>query len=149
MEAAAFVLTVYPAVVLAFEQYKKGAKYFDNWYRFRRKYENFTLDIWAQKLFFEGILQDLMCGGPDPFLAGINSKDTFLRTVNNESFTGWNDPKLEKSVKIRLGNRYDWCIQTIQRIHHILKALEKLLVIQEVYILLFGDFQAAFQTQLF
>ncbi|KAH7370572.1 hypothetical protein BKA65DRAFT_471771 [Rhexocercosporidium sp. MPI-PUGE-AT-0058] len=130
MEVAGFVLTVYPVTILAFEQYKKGAKYFSHYKRFRQKYEAFIRDMEGQQLFFEGILQDLMCGGPDPFLAGAGSKDAFLEIVNDATFTGWRDPILRKRLESRLDIRYDWCIHTIKRIYDILEELGKLLDIQ-------------------
>lgn len=132
MEVAGFVLTVYPVTILAFEQYKKGAKYFSHYMRFRQRYEAFIRDMEGQQLFFEGILQDLMCGGPDPFLAESSSKDAFLKTVNDATFAGWGDPVLTKRLKTRLDGRYDWCIHTIQRIYNILQELGELLDIQAV-----------------
>ncbi|KAH6717894.1 hypothetical protein BKA61DRAFT_293944 [Leptodontidium sp. MPI-SDFR-AT-0119] len=130
MEVAGFVLTVYPVTILAFEQYKKGAKYFSHYMRFRQRYEAFIRDMEGQQLFFEGILQDLMCGGPDPFLAGAGSKDAFLEIVNDATFTGWRDPVLKKRLTSRLDTRYDWCIHTIKRIYNILEELGELLDIQ-------------------
>lgn len=132
MEVAGFVLTVYPVTILAFEQYKKGAKYFSQYVRFRQRYEAFIRDMEGQQLFFEGILQDLMCGGPDPFLAGASSKDVFLQIVNDATFTGWRDPVLKKRLLSRLDTRYDWCIHTIQRIYNIMMELGNFLDIQAV-----------------
>jgi hypothetical protein len=108
MDVASFVLTVYPVTILAFEQYKKGAQYFANWYQFRRRYEAFIRDMEGQQLFFEGIIQDLMCGGPDPYLTGSSSKDSFLRLVNDLTITGWRDQKLKEILRIRLDTRYEW-----------------------------------------
>jgi hypothetical protein len=88
MEVAGLVLAVYPATILAFEQYKKGAKYFSHWIQFRRRYESFIRDMEGQQLFFEGILQDLLCGGPNPYLIGGDSKDSFLEIVSDPNFTG-------------------------------------------------------------
>lgn len=59
----------------------------------------------GQQLFFEGILQDLMCGGPDPFMTGASSKDAFLQIVNDATFTGWRDPVLKKRLLSRLDTR--------------------------------------------
>jgi len=132
MEVAGFVLTIYPVTILAFEQYKKGAAYFANWRQFRRKYEAFIRDMEGQQLFFEGILQDLMCGGPDPFLTGTDSKDSFLRIVSDTTYTGWRNPRLKERLKSRLDTRYDWCIDTIQSIYNILEELGNLLDIQAV-----------------
>lgn len=87
MEVAGLILGVYPAVVLVFEQFKAGAEYFSNWRRFRRQYEGFIRDIEAQQLFLEVNLQDLLCGGLDPYLSGSNSKQNFLRIVSDPSYT--------------------------------------------------------------
>src|SRR4051812_45006118 len=127
MEVAGFVLSAYPAAILVFEQYKTGARYFGNWVQFRRKYEAFIRDMEGQQLFFEGILEDLMCGGPDPFLTGTSSKNEFLRIVNDATFTGWRNPILKERLRSRLDTRYDWCIHTIQRIYDILKELGELM----------------------
>lgn len=105
MEVAGFVLTVYPVTILAFEQYKKGAKYFSQYVCFRQRYEAFIRDMEGQQLFFEGILQDLMCGGPDPFLTGASLKDAFLQIVNDATFTGWRDPVLKKRLLSRFDTR--------------------------------------------
>ncbi len=77
MEIAGLALGVYPALVLALEQYKKGAKYCQNWMQFRRRYQEFIHDTGGQQLFFEGILQDLMCNGRDHFSLELNRKTTF------------------------------------------------------------------------
>ena len=136
MEFAGLALGVYPAVVLAFEQYKKGARYCRNWIQFRTRYEKFIHDTGGQQLFFEGILQDLMCNGPRPFLTGIKSKDDFLRIVRNRSYTGWRDPKLKMALTSRLGDKYSWCMYQIQFIYEKMTELECLLDIQAVCCLL-------------
>lgn len=135
MEVAGLVLGAFPAAVLVFEQYKKGARYYANWAQFRRKYEAFIRDLEGQQLFFEGILQDLMCGGPDPFLPSTDSKDRFLEIVNDATFTGWRNPALVSRLKSRLDHRYEWCIYTIKRIYDILEDLRELMNIQEVSLL--------------
>jgi hypothetical protein len=134
MEFAGLALAIYPATVLAFEQYKKGAKYISDWARYRRKYEAFIRDMEGQQLFFEGILQDLLCGGPDPFLTGSSSqsKDSFLRIATDASFTGWKSPVLKQRLKARLDSRYEWCMYTIKRIYDIMIELGELLDIQAV-----------------
>jgi hypothetical protein len=132
MEVAGLVLGVYPVVILVFEQFKTGAEYFSNWRQFRRQYEGFIRDIEAQQLFLEGTLEDLLCGGPDPYLSGSNSKEAFHRIVSDRSHTGWSDPKLTENLKARLDNRYDWYIYTIKRIHEIFMELEEVLDIQAV-----------------
>lgn len=134
MEVAGLALGAYPVIVLAFEQYKKGAKYISNWAQYRRKYEALIRDMEAQQLFFEGILQDLLCGGPDPFLTGnsATSKDTFMHIATDASFTGWKSPVLKQRLKTRLDSRYDWCIYTIGTIYEILIELGELLDIQAV-----------------
>ena len=53
MEVAGLVLGVYPVVILVFEQFKTGAKYFSNWRQSRRQYEGFIRDTEAQQLFLE------------------------------------------------------------------------------------------------
>jgi hypothetical protein len=132
MEVAGLVLSAYPAAILVFEQYKTGTRYFANWAQFRRKYEAFIRDMEGQQLFFEGILEDLMCGGPDPFLTGTSSKNEFLGIVNDATFTGWRNPILKARLRSRLDTRYDWCIHTIQRIYNILEELGELMNVQEV-----------------
>jgi len=134
MEVAGLALAIYPATVLAFEQYKKGARYISDWARYRRKYEAFIRDMEGQQLFFEGILQDLLCGGSDPFLTGSSSqsKDSFLRIATDASFTGWKSPVLKQRLKARLDSRYDWCVYTIKRIYDIMIELGELLDIQAV-----------------
>ena len=132
MEVAGLVLAIYPATVLAFEQYKRGAQYFAHWAQFRRRYEGFIRDIEGQQLFFEGILHDLMCGGPDPFLTGADSKDSFLRIANDPTYRGWQDPTLKMRLRSRLDAGYDWCIDTIQRVYNILQELGMVLDIHAV-----------------
>lgn len=139
MEVAGLVLGVYPVVILVFEQFKTGSEYFSNWRQFRRQYEGFIRDIEAQQLFFEGTLQDLLCGGMDPYLSGSNSKDTFRRMVSEKSQTGWNDPKLIENLKARLDKRYDWYMYTIQRIHDIFEEFTEVLDIQAVGKAIDGD----------
>jgi len=134
MEVAGLVLGVYPVVILAFEQFKTGAEYFSNWRQFRRQYEGFIRDIEAQQLFLEGTLQDLLCGGLDPYLFGNSSKEAFLRIVSDSSYGGWTDPKLTENLKARLDKRYDWYMYTIKRIYEIFKELEDVLDIQAVSI---------------
>ena len=132
MEYAGLVLGAYPILILVFEQFKTGAEYFSNWRRFRRQYEGFIRDIEAQQLFLEGTLQDLLCGGLDPYLSGSNSKETFLRIISDKSYTGWSDPKLTENLKIRLDKRYDWYMYTIQRLYDIFKEFEAIIDIQVV-----------------
>jgi hypothetical protein len=132
MEIAGLALGVYPALVLAFEQYKNGAKYCQNWMQFRRRYQEFIHDTGGQQLFFEGILQDLMCNGPRPFLTGVKSKDKFLGIVRRRSYTGWRDPKLKIALTSRLGDKYSWCMYQIELIYEIMTKLEALLVVQAV-----------------
>jgi hypothetical protein len=132
MEIAGLALGAYPAVVLAFQQYKQGARYCQNWMRFRRRYEDFIHDTAGQQYFFEGILQDLMCNGPSPFLNGIKSKNDFVRIVRSTSYTGWRDPKLKIALITRLGDKYMWCMYQIERIYTNLASLERLLDVQEV-----------------
>ena len=132
MEVVGLVLSVYPVVILAFEQFKTGSEYFSNWKRFRRQYEGFLSDIAGQRLLFEGILQDLLCGGFDPYLSGINSKEAFLRIVSDKSYTCWSDPKLTENLKARLGKSYNWYMNTIGRIYDIFKDFEEIIDIQAV-----------------
>jgi hypothetical protein len=132
MEVAGLVLAVYPVTILAFEQYKKGAKYFSHWIQFRRRYESFIRDMEGQQLFFEGILQDLLCGGPNPYLIETDSKDSFLDIVSDPKFTGWRDPVLKQRLTTRLGSRYDWCMYTIKMIYDVMTELGELLDIQVV-----------------
>src|SRR5580700_10080654 len=99
MEFVGLALGVYPVVILAFEQFKEGAKYFSNWRQFRRQYEGFIRDIEAQQLFLEGTLEDLLCGGLDPYLSGSSSKEAFHRIVSDRSCTAWGDPKLAENLK--------------------------------------------------
>lgn len=113
MEVAGLVLGAYPAAILVFEQYKKVARHYANWVQFRRKYQAFICDMEGQQLFFEGILQDLMCGGPEPFLTIASSKNEFLEIINDATFTGWRNPDLKARLRRRLDTRYDWCIHTI------------------------------------
>jgi hypothetical protein len=87
MEVAGLVLGVYPAVVLVFEQFKAGAECFSNWRQFWRQYEGFISDIKARQLFLEVTLQDLLCGGLDPYLSGSNPKENFLQIVSNPLYT--------------------------------------------------------------
>ncbi|EPE34411.1 hypothetical protein GLAREA_10105 [Glarea lozoyensis ATCC 20868] len=115
---------------MTFEQYKKGSRYFSHWIQFRRKYESFIRDMEGQQLFFEGILQDLLCGGPNPYLIGGDSKDSFLDIVGDKDFIGWRDPVLKQRLVTRLDSRYDWCMYTIKRIYDIMTELGELLDIQ-------------------
>ena len=132
MEVAGLVLGAYPVVIMVFEQFKTGAEYFSNWRQFRRQYEGFIHDIEARQLFFEGTLQDLLCGGVDPYLSGSNSKETFLRIVSDKSYTGWSDPKLTEHLKARLDKSYDWYMFTIKRIYDIFQEFQEVLDIQAV-----------------
>ena len=132
MEVAGLVLAVYPALILTFEQYKKGSKYFSHWIHFRRRYESFIRDMEGQQLFFEGILQDLLCGGSNPYLIGGDTKDSFLDIVGDPNFSGWRDPVLKQRLVTRLVSRYDWCMYTIRRIYEIMAELGELLDIQAV-----------------
>lgn len=132
MEVVGLALAIYPVVILAFEQFKTGSGYFSNWKRFRRQYNGFLSDIAGQRLLFEGILQDLLCGGLDPYLSGIDSKEAFLRIVSDKSFTGWSDLKLIENLKARLGQSYNWYMDTIRRIYDIFKDLEEIIDIQAV-----------------
>jgi hypothetical protein len=132
MEVAGLVLAVYPVIIMTFEQYKKGSRYFSHWIQFRRRYESFIRDMEGQQLFFEGILQDLLCGGPNPYLIGGDSKDSFLDIVSDKDFTGWRDPVLKQRLVTRLDSRYDWCMYTIKRIYDIMTGLGELLDIQAV-----------------
>ena len=130
---AGLALAVYPALTLAFQQFKLGSKYCKNWIRFRRRYEDFIHDIGGQQILFEGVLQDLLCGGPEPFLTGVKSKDAFLKIVRDNSYTGWCDPRLKRILINRLSDeKYRWCIYQIQRVYRILEELQGLLDIQEV-----------------
>lgn len=126
------VIGVYPDIILAFEQFKTGCEYFSNWRQFRRSYNVFITDIERQQLFFEGIMQDLLCGGLDPYLSGRDSKQTFLRIVSDRSYPGWSDPKLTEKLRARLNSCYHWYMDNIWRIYDILKELEDILDIQEV-----------------
>jgi hypothetical protein len=132
MEVLGLALGVYPAVILAFEQFKTGSTYFSNWKQFRRQYSGFLSDIAGQRLLFEGILQDLLCGGLDPYLSGMKSKEEFLQIVSDKSYTGWSDPKLTENLKARLGNSYKWYMDTIGRIYDIFIDFEKIIDIQAV-----------------
>jgi hypothetical protein len=132
MEFVGLALAVYPVVILALEQFKTGSEYFSNWKRFRRQYNGFLNDVAGQRLLFEGILQYLLCGGLDPYLSGIDSKEEFLRIVSDKSFTGWSDPKLIENLKARLGKSYNWYMDTIRRIYEIFKDFEEIIDIQAV-----------------
>lgn len=138
MEVAGLVLGVYPAVVLAFEQFKTGKKYFSNWVQFRRKYEELMQDIEAQRLRFQEVLFNIMCGGRDPYLKHIdNDMDAFLEMISSKSFRNWKDPELKTYLEIRLGDKYDWFRFTIDRINSLLGDFEELLRIEGVSLLLF------------
>lgn len=131
-------LSVYPAAILAFEQFKIGAKYFNNWAQFRRRYEKRIRDIEAQQLTFEELLFNLMCCGREPYLKWPDDKATFLDIVGNDSYNGWQDPKLKRNLEMRLGEKYNWFLFTINRICEILRDLsEELQSINNVSLMLF------------
>lgn len=133
MEVAGLALGIYPAAVLAFEQFKVGQKYFNNWVKFRRKYEELIRDIEAQQLTFHELLFNLMCCGPDPYLKWVdNDKNAFLEIVGDTSYSGWSDPKLKMNLEMRLGDKYSWFVFTIDRINKLLGELEALLSIENV-----------------
>jgi hypothetical protein len=136
MDVVSLLLAVYPTTILALEQYKKGAKYIHNWRHFYRQYQHFILDIGNQQFLFENILEDLMCGGSDPFLPPCDSKNAFLQIVKSSSYQGWRDPGLEEKLNARLDNGYQRCISTIQRIYDIFVDLGNTLDIQTVRLFL-------------
>jgi hypothetical protein len=132
MEAVAFALAVYPALVLTLEQYEKGFKKLQDWIRFREKYNRFAFNCRNQQLRFNGIIEDLLCGGSDPLLFGDSREQRLHQFLYEKYYHGWKDPNLAASLKHRLDERYDWCIETIAKIGSILDELSMDLAIQDV-----------------
>ena len=123
MEVAGIVLAVYPILVLMLEEYKSGAKYYRKWARFRQRHHNFVSQMELQQLLLEGLMQDLLCNGPEPFLLQVSSEKVFLEKFKD---IPWDSPNLERSLKARLGDSaYRVCIDHIQRISKILQGMKE------------------------
>lgn len=125
-------LAVYPILSHAFTQYKEGAEYFQNWKRYRTRFEGFTREIDGQSYLFENVIRGLVFEGPRPISSKDVMEDTFLNRLRDKNDPIWSTDVLLETVKIRLGHRFSWFMDTIQQVYGILEELSKTLEISEV-----------------
>lgn len=130
MEAAGFVLGVYPAVSLIFDQYQDAWRFAKHMKGFQRTYRGFVMDIQYQQAEFENVLYNLMCCGDQPFIPGDISKDKFLDLI--QDYDKWNDIRLHLILKRRLGRRYEFVLDRISGVWQDFRDLEELLLVDKV-----------------
>lgn len=121
MDPISFALTIYPAAVLALQEFKTGYKYCHNWTRFRRRFESRIDDLAFQRIAFQELLFRLLCRGRNPYLSQTDeANDDFVEIVKCDK-----SPELRRYLEIRLGNKHAPFMSKINRICELLEWLSK------------------------
>jgi hypothetical protein len=116
LSVAGLALGAYPVLSHAFSQYKQGAEHCHNWRRFRTQFEAFSRKVDAECYFFENVIRDLLFEPPAPFpLRGI-SEEKVLESMRDQNNAIWQSTELKRTIRLRLDDRYDWFLATIQEI---------------------------------
>jgi hypothetical protein len=132
LSIAGLALGAYPVLSHAFNQYKQGIEYCHKWRRFRTQFESFGRKVDAESYFFENVVRELMFGPPAPFPLRGKSEKEVLKCMEDQNDAIWQSMELKSTVSLRLGDRYDWFLATIQEIREIQEELYRLLQISEV-----------------
>jgi hypothetical protein len=132
LSVAGLALGAYPVLSHAFNQYKQGVDHCHNWRRFRTQFEAFSRKVDAESYFFENVIRDLMFEPPAPFpLRGL-SEEEVLECMRDQNNAIWQSTELKRTIRLRLDDRYDWFLATIQDIWEIQNELYRQLQISEM-----------------
>ncbi|KAM3071800.1 hypothetical protein ACMFMG_009658 [Clarireedia jacksonii] len=132
LSIAGLALGAYPVLSHAFNQYKQGIEHCHNWRRFRTQFEAFRRKVDAESYFFENIIRELIFEPPAPFSLKGTSEEEVLERMKDQNDRIWQSSELKRTVRLRLDDRYDWFLATIQEIREIQEELYTRLQISEL-----------------
>lgn len=125
VEAAGFVLAVFPLLISALEHYRESAEVLKSWWGFKKEYKKCKQNINIQRLIFEENLEEL--------LAPVIKDDDQLNLLLAEpGGTRWKDPDLEMRLKERLPKSYELYLGIIREIKDVMEELKQELGISKV-----------------
>ena len=120
IEAAGFVLAVFPLLISALEDYRQGWGILEDWWKIKREYKKCQQNIKLQKLVFEENLEQLLS-------TLVYDKDELKLLIADPGGDKWRDAGLEHGLKERLPRSYDIYLEIIGEIKTIMESLKNAL----------------------
>ncbi len=117
IEAAGFVLAVFPLLVSALEDYRQGWEILEDWWKIKREYKKCQQNIKLQKLVFEENLEQLLS-------TLVYDEDELKLLIAEPGGDKWRDAGLEHGLKERLPRSYDIYLEIIGEIKTIMESLK-------------------------
>ena len=117
IEAAGFVLAVFPLLITALEHYRASAEVLSDWWQIKREYRKCRDEIRFHQLAFEQNLEKYL-------LPLIVDEDELQDLIADPGGPRWRDPELEERLKERLPKAYDLYFSTILQMNETMKDLE-------------------------
>ena len=120
IEAAGFVLAVFPLLISALEDYRQGWEILEDWWKIKREYKKCQQNIKLQKLVFEENLEQLLS-------TLVCDEDELKLLIADPGADKWRDAGLEHGLRERLPRSYDIYLEIIGEIKTIMESLKNAL----------------------
>ena len=120
IEAAGFVLAVFPLLISALEDYRQGWEILEDWWKIKREYKKCQQNIKLQKLVFEENLEQLLS-------TLVYDENELKLLIADPGGDKWRDAGLERGLKERLPRSYDIYLEIIGEIKTIMESLKNAL----------------------
>jgi hypothetical protein len=117
-EVAGLILGGFPLVISALEHYRDGFEPLQEWWEFEREFSNFIEDLGTQQVRFENNLEKLLA----PFVTSDAQMYLLLNEGHPES---WQDARLQREMRDRLGKSYEWYCAVCRKMRIALDDLER------------------------
>jgi hypothetical protein len=120
VEAAGFILAVFPLLISAAEDYKEAFRPLRKWKRFRTEFIQFINAVEIERTLFSQMLQR--------FLLSANVPEEEVRLfIDKPEYEGWQRPDLAYALQSRLGLAYNAYMSSLDEMRKLVLELEDLL----------------------
>lgn len=120
VEIAGIILGAYPIILEALDTYRDAWRKLEEWWEFKRTFEDFVDDVGIQLLIFEDNLEKLLA----PF---VDSDRQMGILLNNPQGPEWRSARMEEKLRSRLTRAYVPYMSLARRMKETLEDLSKLL----------------------
>jgi hypothetical protein len=125
VEAAGFILAVFPLLISAAEDYQRGFEPLLKWKRFRKEFVGFIDTVDIERHLFSQMIERLLIS-----VAEVPEQELH-HFMTDPEYKGWQGKELVGILQARLGPSYDAYMSTLRKMNQLMLDLQELLCLKD------------------